>query len=83
MCVALHTNAAGSGGSARLDGRLPRSGVQWGRLAGRHGPLRGAEGGARLLLTEDLQHGFSWRGVRVVNPLIERQDSLLMQLLGG
>ena len=45
--------------------------------------MRGAEGGARLLLTEDLQHGFSWRGVRVVNPLIERQDSLLMQLLGG
>ena len=42
-----------------------------------------AEGGARLLLTEDLHHGFSWRGVRVVNPLIEPQDSLLRQLLGG
>jgi predicted nucleic acid-binding protein len=42
-----------------------------------------AEGGARLLLTEDLHHGFSWRGVRVVNPLIEPQDSLLWQLLGG
>ena len=42
-----------------------------------------AEGGARLLLTEDLHHGFSWRGVRVVNPLIESQDSLLSQLLGG
>lgn len=42
-----------------------------------------AEGGARLLLTEDLHHGFSWRGVRVVNPLIEPQDSLLSQLLGG
>jgi predicted nucleic acid-binding protein len=41
-----------------------------------------AEGGARLLLTEDLHHGFSWRGVRVVNPLIEPQDSLLRQLLG-
>ena len=42
-----------------------------------------AEGGARLLLTEDLHQGFSWRGVRVVNPLIEPQDSLLRQLLGG
>ena len=42
-----------------------------------------AEGGARLLLTEDLHQSFSWRGVRVVNPLIEPQDSLLSQLLGG
>jgi predicted nucleic acid-binding protein len=41
-----------------------------------------AEGGARLLLTEDLHHGFSWRGVRVVNPLIEPLDPLLLQLLG-
>ena len=40
-----------------------------------------AEGGARLLLTEDLHPGFSWRGVRVVNPLIEPLDSLLLQLL--
>jgi predicted nucleic acid-binding protein len=40
-----------------------------------------AEGGARLLLTEDLLPGFSWRGVRVVNPLIEPLDSLLLQLL--
>jgi predicted nucleic acid-binding protein len=42
-----------------------------------------AEGGARLPLTEDLHQGFSWRGVRVVNPLIKPQDSLLRQLLGG
>jgi predicted nucleic acid-binding protein len=42
-----------------------------------------AEGGARLLLTEDRHHGFSWRGVRVVNPPIEPQDSPLRQLLGG
>jgi len=27
-----------------------------------------AEGGCRLLLTEDLQEGFSWRGVTVANP---------------
>lgn len=40
-----------------------------------------AEGGARLLLTEDLHPGFSWRGVRVVNPLVEPIDPLLRQLL--
>ena len=40
-----------------------------------------AEGGARLLLTEDLHAGFSWRGVSVVNPLIEPIDALLQQLL--
>jgi predicted nucleic acid-binding protein len=40
-----------------------------------------AEGGARLLLTEDLHPGFSWRGVRVVNPLMQPLDSLLLQLL--
>ena len=42
-----------------------------------------AEGGSRLLLTEDLHHGFSWRGVRVVNPLIEPRDSLLRLLTSG
>lgn len=41
-----------------------------------------AEGGARLLLTEDLHPGFSWRGVRVVNPLAATADALLVQLLG-
>jgi predicted nucleic acid-binding protein len=41
-----------------------------------------AEGGARLLLTEDLHAGFCWRGVRVVNPLVEQADPLLLQLLG-
>ena len=41
-----------------------------------------AEGGARLLLTEDLNPGFSWRGVRVVNPLKQHSDPLLTQLLG-
>lgn len=40
-----------------------------------------AEGGARLLLTEDLHAGFCWRGVRVVNPLLERTDPYLSQLL--
>ncbi len=27
-----------------------------------------ADAGCRLLLSEDLQHGFTWRGVTVVNP---------------
>jgi predicted nucleic acid-binding protein len=40
-----------------------------------------AEGGARLLLTEDLNPGFSWRGVQVVNPLKAPTDPLLTQLL--
>jgi predicted nucleic acid-binding protein len=40
-----------------------------------------AEGGARLMLTEDLHTGFCWRGVRVVNPLVEPADPLLLQLL--
>lgn len=40
-----------------------------------------AEAGARLLLTEDLQPGFSWRGVRIVNPLADTTDPLLEQLL--
>lgn len=40
-----------------------------------------AEGGARLLLTEDLHAGFCWRGVRVVNPLVEPPDPFLSQLL--
>jgi predicted nucleic acid-binding protein len=41
-----------------------------------------AEGGSRLLLSEDLQPGFSWRGVRVVNPLVTPCDPLLEQLIG-
>lgn len=40
-----------------------------------------AEGGARLLLSEDLHPGLSWRGVRVVNPLTAAPDPLLTHLL--
>ena len=40
-----------------------------------------AEAGARLLLTEDFQPGFSWRGVRVANPFMPARDPLLEQLL--
>jgi predicted nucleic acid-binding protein len=41
-----------------------------------------AEAGCRLLLTEDLQEGFTWRGVTVVNPFAETIHPLLASLLG-
>jgi predicted nucleic acid-binding protein len=41
-----------------------------------------AEAGCRLLLTEDLQDGFTWKGVTVVNPFATKRNELLMELLG-
>lgn len=38
--------------------------------------------GCRLLLSEDLQQGFTWAGVTVVNPFALPQHPLLRQLLG-
>lgn len=35
------------------------------------------QAGCRLLLSEDLQHGFSWGGVTVVNPFIVPRHPLL------
>lgn len=35
----------------------------------------------RLLLTEDLQDGFVWRGVTVVNPLVRPDNPLLGRLI--
>lgn len=40
-----------------------------------------AESGCRLLLSEDLQEGFSWQGVTVTNPFSTPQHSLLAGLL--
>ena len=40
-----------------------------------------AASGARLLLSEDLNPGFCWRGVRVVNPFAASMDPLLQQLI--
>jgi predicted nucleic acid-binding protein len=40
-----------------------------------------AEAGCSLLLSEDLQPGFSWRGVTVVNPLAETLDERLVRIL--
>jgi len=40
-----------------------------------------AEGGCRLLLSEDLQEGFTWRGITVTNPFAAKRHSLLEGLL--
>ena len=41
-----------------------------------------SEGGCRLLLSEDLQEGFTWNGVTVTNPFAASPNSLLTGLLG-
>lgn len=40
-----------------------------------------AEAGCRLLLSEDMQDGFTWRGVTVVNPFAEPPHPLLASVL--
>jgi predicted nucleic acid-binding protein len=40
-----------------------------------------AESGCRLLLSEDMQEGFTWCGVTVVNPFASSQHPLLTALL--
>ncbi|HVA62509.1 MAG TPA: PIN domain-containing protein [Terriglobales bacterium] len=40
-------------------------------------------GQCQVLLSEDLQHGFCWRGVTVVNPFAAPQHPLLEALLAG
>ncbi|MDY0308325.1 MAG: PIN domain-containing protein [Castellaniella sp.] len=42
-----------------------------------------AQAGCRLLLSEDLQDGFTWGGVTVVNPFASPRHALLESLLGG
>jgi predicted nucleic acid-binding protein len=41
-----------------------------------------AESDCRLLLSEDLQDGFTWRGVSVTNPFGSKRHALLDALLG-
>ena len=41
-----------------------------------------AEAGCRLLLSEDLQEGFTWGGVTVVNPFAAKKHELLTGALG-
>jgi predicted nucleic acid-binding protein len=40
-----------------------------------------AEAGCRLLLSEDLQEGFTWKGVTVTNPFPTPKHGLLVSLL--
>jgi predicted nucleic acid-binding protein len=42
-----------------------------------------ASADCRLLLSEDLQHGFTWSGVTVVNPFAKLPHELLVQALEG
>jgi predicted nucleic acid-binding protein len=42
-----------------------------------------AEAGCRLLLSEDLQEGFTWKGVTVTNPFSAGRNELLEGLLGN
>jgi predicted nucleic acid-binding protein len=41
-----------------------------------------SQAGCRLLLSEDLQDGFTWGGVTVVNPFAAERHALLEALLG-
>jgi predicted nucleic acid-binding protein len=40
-----------------------------------------ASAGCRLLLSEDLHDGFTWNGVTVVNPFVQKPNALLTELL--
>lgn len=40
-----------------------------------------ADGGCRLLLSEDLQDGFTWGGLTVVNPFASEPNQLLAALI--
>jgi predicted nucleic acid-binding protein len=40
-----------------------------------------AEAGCRVLLSEDLQDGFTWDGVTVVNPFSGKRNALLARVL--
>jgi len=42
-----------------------------------------AEAGCRLVLSEDLQEGFTWKGVTVTNPFAHPKHELLTALLDG
>lgn len=42
-----------------------------------------AQAGCRLLLSEDMQDGFTWAGLTVVNPFAERLNPLLADYLAN
>ena len=39
--------------------------------------------GCRILLSEDMQHGFEWRGITVINPFLPQPHPLLARALAG
>ncbi len=39
------------------------------------------ESGAQVLLSEDMQHGFRWRGVTVINPFLAEPHPLIKSLV--
>lgn len=41
------------------------------------------EAGCRLLLSEDMHEGFTWRGVTITNPFAARKHEILSALLAG
>jgi predicted nucleic acid-binding protein len=41
-----------------------------------------SQAGCRMLLSEDMQEGFTWGGVTVVNPFADQRHDLLAILLG-
>jgi predicted nucleic acid-binding protein len=42
-----------------------------------------AESACRLLLSQDMQEGFTWRGVTITNPFLSKRHPLLTELLDG
>lgn len=42
-----------------------------------------ADAGCRILVSEDLQDGFTWRGVTVVNPFAAQLHPLLAAIMNG
>ena len=40
-----------------------------------------AENRCRIVLSEDLQHGFTWRGVTIVNPFLSDESPLLAAIV--
>jgi predicted nucleic acid-binding protein len=41
------------------------------------------EAGAQVLLSEDMQHGFRWRGVTVINPFLPEPHPLIKALVAA
>jgi predicted nucleic acid-binding protein len=53
------------------------------RNLGCRDPRASAQAGCRLLLSEDLQDGFTWSGLTVTNPFSSSPHTLLAALLDG